>query len=158
MPPALKLLFALAPLAGGAAVLAWRFHETRTPVTSAKIVLPPLGMSTGFLMFALPASRIPWSWGFAAFLLGALVLAVPLSRSSTLERSGEHVVMRRSNAFLWILLGLLAFRLALHDYVGHLLSPLQTAAVFFVLAFGMILRWRAGMYLRFRRLEQASAE
>lgn len=145
-------VFALAPILGGAAVLAWRYQETRTPVTAAKIVLPPLGMSTGFAMFALPAARVPWSWALVAFLLGALVLAVPLARTSRLERRGDDVLMERSNGFLLILLGLLALRLALHDWVGHLLSPLQTAGIFFVLAFGMILRWRVGMYLSYRKL------
>jgi membrane protein CcdC involved in cytochrome C biogenesis len=51
-----------------------------------------------------------------------------------------------------ILLGLLAVRLLLHDYIGHLISPLQTAAVFFLLAFGMIVRWRLGMYRDFRAI------
>ena len=36
--------------------------------------------------------------------------------------------------------------------MGHLLPPLQTGALFFVLAFGMISRWRAGMYFKYRRL------
>lgn len=54
--------------------------------------------------------------------------------------------------FLAILLGLLGLRLALRDYIGHLISPLQTAAVFFLLAFGMIVRWRSDMYRQYRRL------
>jgi membrane protein CcdC involved in cytochrome C biogenesis len=149
---ALRLLPALAPIAGGAAVLIWRFHETRRPITAAKIVVPPLAMATGFGMFLVPAMRVPWSWALAAFVLGAVVLAVPLIRSSRLERSGDRVWMRRSKAFLLILLGLLAVRIALHDWVGRYLSAAQTAAVFFVLAFGMILRWRVGMYRRYREL------
>ncbi len=133
-------------------MLAWRFRETRTPVTVRKILIPPLGMSTGFLMFVSPAMRIPWAWAVGAFLFGALVLSVPLARSSTLERKGEVVLMRRSNGFLLILLGLLALRLALHEWVGEVLPPRQTASLFFVLAFGMILRWRVGMYRTWRRL------
>ena len=133
-------------------MLAWRYQETRTPVTPGKIVLPPLAMSTGFLMFVAPAMRVPWSWGAAAFLAGALLLSYPLERTSSLVWAGEVVVMRRSQSFLLILLGLLAMRVALHDYVGHLLSVGQTASVFFVLAFGMILRWRIGMLRRYRAL------
>ncbi|GMV04515.1 MAG: hypothetical protein AMXMBFR53_07950 [Gemmatimonadota bacterium] len=149
---AAKLIPMLAPFVGGSAVLAWRYHETRTPVTVRKIVLPPLGMSTGFFMFRAPAMRVSWAWGLGAFLLGALVLSIPLGRSSTLERDGDRILMRRSNGFLLILLGLLALRLLLHGWVGEILPARQTGAVFFVLAFGMILRWRAGMYLRFRRM------
>jgi len=148
----LRLVTVMAPFAGGAAVMAWRFRETRTPVTARKIVIPPLGMSTGFFMFVRPEMRIPWPLAAGAFLAGALVLAIPLERTSSMEWQGDVVMMRRSNGFLLILLGLLALRLLLHDYIGHLLPPAQTAATFFVLAFGMILRWRVGMYIRFRRL------
>lgn len=152
MIPLVKLVPMLAPVVGGSAVLAWRIRETRTPVTTRKIVIPPLGMSTGFAMFAVPSMRIPWSWTIGAFLVGALVLAVPLARTSTLERSGDVVLMRRSNGFLLILLVLLAIRVALHEWIGELLPPKQTGSLFFVLAFGMILRWRLGMLVRFRRL------
>lgn len=138
-------------MAGGA-VLVWRFRETRTPVNPKKILIPPLGMSTGFMMFVAPSVRIPWLWAVVAFLLGALVLSVPLARTSSLRREGEVVMMRRSSSFLLILLGLLAVRLILHDYVGQFLSARQTAGVFFVLAFGMILRWRAWMYFRYRAI------
>jgi len=148
----LKLLPILAPVVGGTAVMVWRYRETRTPVTMPKILIPPLGMSTGFLMFVVPDMRIPWTWAVAAFLTGALVLSVPLARSSRLERQGDVVLMRRSNWFLAILLGLLAVRLALHEWVGAALPPRQTASLFFVLAFGMIVRWRVGLYRAYRRL------
>lgn len=150
--PALKFLPVVAPVVGGTAVLAWRIRETRTPVTVRKIVIPPLGMSTGFFMFVRPEMRIPWLLALGAFAFGALVLSIPLERTSSLERQGDVVMMRRSNGFMVILLVLLALRLLLHDYVGHLLPPLQTGALFFVLAFGMILRWRAAMYFKYRRL------
>lgn len=154
MIPVTKLVPVLAPIVGGTAVLIWRIRETRTPVTASKVILPPLGMSTGFFMFVLPRMRIPWTWGLIAFLAGAFVLAVPLMRSSTLERQGDTILMRRSSGFLVILLGLLALRLLLHEYIGHLVSPGQTAAIFFILAFGMILRWRVTMYLNFRALRR----
>ncbi len=139
-------------LAGAAAMLAWRVREARTPVSTRKIVVPPLGMSTGFLMFLAPAARVPWTWASAAFALGAVVLAVPLARTSRLVRTGDVVWMQRSRAFLWILLGLLVLRTALRAYVERVVTPLQTGALFFVLAFGMILRWRVGMLLEYRRL------
>ena len=148
----LKLIFALAPVVGGAAVLVWRWHETRTPVTIRKIVIPPLGMATGFGMFFAPQMRVPLLWGVVAVLLGASVLAIPLIRSSSLERAGELVMMRRSQGFLLILLGLLALRIALHEWVGRYVSATQTAALFYLLAFGMIVRWRAQMYYAYRRL------
>lgn len=142
----------LMTLMGMSAVMLWRLRESRRALTVPRIVLPPLAMSTGFLMFLAPPARISWDWAAAAFLLGALVLSYPLIRTSVLTRAGEAVTMRRSRAFLVVLLALAVLRLALREYVDHLLSPLQTGAVFFVLAFGMIVRWRAGMLLQYRAL------
>ena len=44
-------------------------------------------------------------------------------------REGDTIVLRRSRAFLWILLGLLALRLALRGYVEQYVSPIQTGAI-----------------------------
>ncbi len=145
-------LLILATLAGAAAVIAWRFRESSRPVTTRAIVAPPLGMSTGFLMFLAPAARIPWTWAAGAFALGAVVFSIPLARTSRLARVGDDVVMERSKAFLWILLALVAVRFVLREYVEHVVTPIQTGAIFFVLAFGMILRWRASMLLAYLRL------
>lgn len=141
-----------AAVAGGVAMLLWRIRETQRAVTERGILIPPLGMSTGFSMFLLPAARVPWTWAIAAFLLGALALSYPLVHSSRLTRRGDAIMMQRSRWFLGILLGLVALRLALRGYVEHLLSPIQTGGIFFILAFGMILRWRVGMWLEYRAL------
>lgn len=143
---------AAASIGGAIVMMGWRIRETQRPVTVPLIVIPPLGMSTGFMMFLFPPSRIPVLWGVAAFALGALVLAVPLARTSRLERRGDVVMLQRSRAFLWILLGLVLARFLLRDYIGHIISPMQTASVLFVVAFGMILRWRLGMYAEYQRL------
>jgi membrane protein CcdC involved in cytochrome C biogenesis len=132
--------------------MVWRVRETQRPVSARSIVLPPLMMSTGFFMFVRPEFRVSWAWALAAFVLGALVLSYPLLRTSRLAREGDLVVMRRSRAFLLILLALVAVRFVLRDYVGQLLPVTQTAAVFFILAFGMIVRWRAWMLGEYRRL------
>ena len=61
-------------------------------------------------------------------------------------------MMRRSRAFIAILLGLAAVRFALRQYVGHIISPQQTAGLFYILAFGMIVRWRTTMWMQYKRL------
>ena len=150
----LRALFgSAASLVGAGAMLAWRFHETRRPVTLPAIIIPPLGMATGFGMFFAPQMRFPFWWGVVAFLVGAIILAVPLAYTSRLEREGDTILMRRSPAFLVILLVLVAIRFAARSYIDQFISPLQTGALFFVLAFGMILRWRVGMLLEYRRLK-----
>jgi len=69
------------------------------------------------------------------------------------------VVMQRSRAFLWILLGLVVVRFVAREWVEQQqVTTLQTGAVFFVLAFGMIVRWRAQMYLAYLRLRPVPQE
>lgn len=143
---------AVTSLAGLFVILAWRIREGRTAVTVRKIVIPPLGMATGFCMFLVPAFRVPWIWAVAAFLIGAVILAWPLLLTSRLERAGDSIMMRRSSAFLIAIVALALIRYLARGYFNTLLSFEQTGALFFVLAFGMILRWRASMFFAYRSL------
>ncbi|MEP7381966.1 MAG: cytochrome c biogenesis protein CcdC [Gemmatimonadota bacterium] len=140
------------PILGGVVLLAWRARETRVPVTLPAIIIPPVAMSSAFFMFLAPMTRIPWTWAITSLLSGWLLLSWPLVRSTRLELRQGVVYMTRSRAFMAILLALLAVRLLLHDYIGHLISPLQTASVFYLMAFGMIVRWRSVMYRQFRSI------
>ena len=139
---------------GFVAVMAWRIREGRTPVTARKIVIPPLGMATGFCMFLAPAFRVPWMWAVGAFLVGALVLAEPLIRTSRLKLVGETVMMHRSPVFFAVVAVLALVRYLARSYFDKLLTIEQTAGLFFILAFGMILRWRTSMYLEYRRVTE----
>jgi membrane protein CcdC involved in cytochrome C biogenesis len=139
-------------LGGLIAVIVWRVREARGPVSMKKIVIPPLGMATGFSMFIVPAFRIPWVWAGLAFLIGAAALAYPLLMTTRLVRQGNTVMMQRSAAFFSIVIALAAVRLLARGYLDKLLTVEQTGGLLFVLAFGMILRWRAQMFLEYRRL------
>lgn len=154
MPPAVLV----ASLVGAAAVIAWRLRETRRPVTARKIVIPPLGMSTGLSMFAYEPARIPVAWGLTAFAVGALFFSYPLVKTSRLMRKGNEILLVRSKAFLWILLGLVAVRFVLRQYVERQVSPLQTGSLFFLLAFGMVVVWRVSMFREYRALLGAPVE
>jgi membrane protein CcdC involved in cytochrome C biogenesis len=142
----------LASLAGLVAVTTWRLREVRTAVSLRKILIPPLGMATGFSMFFIPAFRIPWAWAGLAFLIGAVALAWPLLLTTRLVKQGNSVMMKRSSAFLAVILVLAAIRFFARGYFDALLTAQQTAALFFVLAFGMIVCWRAKLLIDFRRL------
>jgi membrane protein CcdC involved in cytochrome C biogenesis len=139
-------------LVGLAAVLVWRIREGRTAVSVKKIVIPPLGMATGFSMFIVPAFRIPWMWGLAAFLIGAVLLAYPLLKTSRLVQQGDAIMMQRSTAFFSVILVLAAVRILARGYFDTLLTVEQSGALFFVLAFGMIVRWRVNMLREYRKL------
>jgi membrane protein CcdC involved in cytochrome C biogenesis len=152
------LVSGLATLLAAAFIFAWRMRETGRPVSTRTILIPPIGMSTGFSMFLVHDYRISWIWAFAAFASGALLLAVPLMRSTTMTRHGDTIVMQRSRTFIGILLGLVALRLLLRNYVAHILPARQTAGVFFILAFGMIVRWRTWMWLEYQKLAKAGRQ
>lgn len=143
---------AVSALMGAAAVFAWRVQESRSAVTLRKIVIPPLGMATGFCMFLLPVFRVPLLWALVAFLIGAILLAYPLLATSRLERAGDTIMMKRSKTFFAVVLVLAAIRLGARSYFDHIMSVEQTAGLFFILAFGMILRWRANMFFAYRAL------
>jgi membrane protein CcdC involved in cytochrome C biogenesis len=139
-------------LVGLAAVMVWRVREGRTAVSVRKIVIPPLGMATGFSMFIVPAFRIPWVWGLAAFLIGSVLLAYPLLKTSRLIQQGDAIMMQRSTAFFSVILVLAAVRILARGYFDTLLTVEQSGALFFVLAFGMIVRWRLNMLREYRKL------
>jgi membrane protein CcdC involved in cytochrome C biogenesis len=149
---------ALAAVAGLTGVLIWRVREGRTAVTLKKIIMPPLGMATGFCMFIVPTFRVPLLWALVAFLAGAILLAYPLLATSRLQREGDAIMMKRSGAFFAVVVGLAIIRYAARGYLDTIMSVDQTAGLFFVLAFGMILRWRMSMLMEFRALTACSAE
>ncbi|HUX45076.1 MAG TPA: cytochrome c biogenesis protein CcdC [Terracidiphilus sp.] len=139
-------------LVGLCGVLVWRVREGRTAVTVRKIVIPPLGMATGFSMFVVPAFRVPWTWALVAFLTGAIVLAYPLLLTSSLRREGDAIMMKRSAAFFAVVVVLAAVRYFARDYFDKYLTLEQTGGLFFILAFGMILRWRMALLSIYRKL------
>src|ERR1700679_1267410 len=140
---------AIVSLIGFAGVMTWRVREGRTAVTVRKIVIPPLGMSTGFCMFLLPAFRVPWTWALIAFLAGAILLAWPLVATSRLIRDGDAIMMHRSSAFFAVIVVLALIRFLARSYLDSVMSLEQTGGLFFILAFGMIVRWRVRMLMEF---------
>jgi membrane protein CcdC involved in cytochrome C biogenesis len=137
-----------------AVILAWRVQEGRRAVTLRKILMPPIGMAMGFCMFLVPAFRVPIAWALCAFVVGACFLSYPLLRTSRLIRDGDAIMMQRSNFFFLVVIALAVVRILARDYIGTFLTINQTAGLFFVLAFGMILMWRGRMYLQYRQLVQ----
>ncbi|MBD2868291.1 cytochrome c biogenesis protein CcdC [Paenibacillus sp. IB182493] len=132
-----------------------RLRAGKQPTSLKKIVIPPLGMATGFIMFAFPATHIPWGWGLSAFGTGMLIFAFPLVVTTRLERVEAGIYVRRSKAFIFIMVTLFAIRLALHGVVEQYMSIPQTGALFYLLAFGMIIPWRLAMVSDFMRLQKA---
>ncbi len=144
-------------LVGLAGVLAWRIREGRSAVTLKKIIMPPLGMATGFCMFLAPMCRIPFLWGLIAFLIGAAVLAYPLLLTSDLHYQNGVIMMKRSSAFFSVIIVLAVVRYLARGYFDRFMTIEQTGALFYLLAFGMILRWRAKLFFAYRALTSGPA-
>jgi membrane protein CcdC involved in cytochrome C biogenesis len=140
------------PVLGLLAILAWRLQETGRAVSVKSITVPPLCMASGLSMFALPRFQVPWLWASGALAIGAVVLGYPLVRTSRLEKRGEVVMMHRTKALFAVILGLAAIRFLARNYVGQVLTTGQTAALAYLLALGMIVRWRAWMLMEYRAL------
>jgi membrane protein CcdC involved in cytochrome C biogenesis len=149
LPPIPSLLVSALGLI---AVTMWRLREAKTAVSLRKIVIPPLGMATGFSMFFVPGFRIPWAWAGMAFAIGALALAWPLLLTTRLERRGDVVMMKRSSAFLIVIFALAVIRFVARGFFDTILTAEQTAGVFFILAFGMIICWRTKMLIDYRKI------
>ena len=152
------VITAVVSLAGLAGVLAWRVREGQRPVTLKMIVMPPLGMATGFCMFFVPAFRIPLGWGLAAFVIGYLFLAWPLLATSDLHLEGNEIRMKRSSAFFAVVIVLAVIRYIARDYFDRFMTLEQTGALFYLLAFGMIVRWRIRLFGAYRRLIAGAAQ
>jgi membrane protein CcdC involved in cytochrome C biogenesis len=151
------LITALVSLIGLAGVLAWRIREGRSAVTLKKIIMPPLGMATGFCMFFVPAFRVPWIWGLGAFFIGAIIFAYPLLLTSDLHREDGVIMMKRSSAFFAVIIVLAVVRYLARGFFDRFLTLEQTGALFYLLAFGMILRWRLKLLLAWRALTTGPA-
>lgn len=133
-------------------VMLIRLKVAQKPTSMKKIIIPPIGMSTGFLMFLYPPFRIEWSWALSAFLVGALFLSIPLIATSKFEIKNKAIYLKQSRAFIWILIILLVIRLSLHGYLEEYISLYQTPGFFFILAFGMLLPWRIAMLFQYKKV------
>ena len=137
-------------------VIVVRVRGSGKPTNARKILIPPLGMSTGFFMYIVPATHEPFRYAVYAFLVG-MVFSYPLILTSKMYRGDDELVyLKRSKSFVLILLVMLILRVVLHEYVGQYVTILQTGSIFFVLAFGMILPWRIAMLIRYRKLTHQS--
>jgi membrane protein CcdC involved in cytochrome C biogenesis len=148
MPPVVGLL----ALLGAIAILVFRWQEGLRPITTRSLLLPPLGMSTGLLMFWWPPTRVPPHWAALGLALGAGLLAIPLLLSSPLENREGKVFMQRSPYFMLIVLSLMSLRFLLRHWLGAYLSWPQTGAIFYLIALGMMWRWRLTLWFKYRRL------
>ncbi|QQE77619.1 CcdC family protein [Alicyclobacillus sp. SO9] len=146
-----ELLATIVTIIGALTIIVVRMRGSGKPTNARKILIPPLGMSTGFLMFLAPITRDPVQYAIIAFLVGVFFSGPLIATSKMYVENGE-VCMKRSKAFIFILLGLLVIRMVLHQYIEQYMTLEQTGSLFFILAFGMILPWRVAMFAQYQKL------
>lgn len=137
----------------GSLVIFVRLKGQNKPVSTKKILLPPVFMSTGTLMFVVPYFRVTPAEVLEAFVVG-MFFSIFLIKTSRFEVRDGNVYLKRSKAFPFILIGLLLIRLLMKVVLSSSIQIGQLSGMFFLLAFGMILPWRVAMYIQYRRLMQ----
>jgi membrane protein CcdC involved in cytochrome C biogenesis len=128
-----------------------RVKAAKKPATAKKIILPPIFMSTGALMFLHPYFRVSPLEIMEALVVGML-FSILLVKTSKFEIRDNDVYLIRSKAFMYILIGLLVFRIAMKSVLSTSIDYGELSGMFWILAFGMIVPWRIAMYLNFRKL------
>ena len=130
-----------------------RSRASQRPITPIRIILPPLFMSTGMLMFLFTQFQVASSQVFEAIVVGLLFSTI-LIVTTSFERKDGQLFVKRSKAFIFILASLLIFRLVAKLILSSSIDVGELAGMFFILAFSMIVPWRIGMLIKYNRLKK----
>lgn len=87
-------------------------------------------------------------------IIAGLIFSVFLIKTTKFEIRDEQIYMKPSKAFIFILVGLLAVRVALKSYLSQSIDLAELSGMFFLLAFAMIVSWRIAMYRSFTKLKR----
>ncbi|OAT82719.1 hypothetical protein A6P54_09300 [Bacillus sp. MKU004] len=138
-------------------VLFIRMKAQKKPVSGKKIILPPIFMSTGALMFLFPFFRVTLGELLEALTVGML-FSILLIKTSKFEVRDHDIYLKRSKAFAFILIGLLIVRIVAKSILSATIDYGALSGMFWILAFGMIVPWRIAMYIQYRRLYQENSD
>ncbi|MCI2254076.1 cytochrome c biogenesis protein CcdC [Domibacillus sp. PGB-M46] len=143
----------LAAVMMGLGALFVRMRAAKKPTSARKIIMPPLFMSTGALMFVFPMFRVTPLELLEAAAVGCL-FSLLLIKTSNFEIRGQDIYLKRSKAFPIILMSLLVIRIIGKLVLSTTIDVGQLGGMFFILAFAMILPWRMAMYKKYMTLKR----
>lgn len=132
-------------------VMIVRIKSSDKPASPKKIILPPIFMSTGALMFLFPIFRVTGEEFLEAITLG-VIFSIFLIKTSKFEIKNNEIYLKRSKAFVFILVGLLVIRIAMKSILSTTIDYGALSGMFWILAFGMIVPWRIAMFMSYRKL------
>ena len=130
-----------------------RAKAARKPTSAKKIILPPVFMSSGAIMFLIPEFRVTPVEVVEALLLGA-VFSLFLIKTTKFEKKNSDIYLIPSKSFIVILISLFLVRLIIKTIIGSHISFGEASGMFFLLAFGMIVSWRIAMLIKFNHLKE----
>ncbi|GGM37592.1 membrane protein [Paraliobacillus quinghaiensis] len=130
-----------------------RARASKRPTNGARILLPPLFMSTGAFMFIIPMFRVSFPQVIEALVIG-IIFSVFLIKSTSFQIEGKNIYLKPSKYFIIILVGLLIARIILKVMISSTISVGETSGMFFLLAFGMIVTWRLVMFFNYQKLKK----
>ncbi|WP_407919215.1 CcdC family protein [Domibacillus indicus] len=143
----------LAAVMMGIGALFIRMRAAKKPASAKKIIMPPLFMSTGALMFLFPMFRVTGLELLEAAAVGC-VFSILLIKTSNFEIRGQDIYLKRSKAFPVILMTLLVVRIVGKLVLATAIDIGELGGMFFILAFSMILPWRIAMYKKYILLKR----
>ncbi|SOC38157.1 membrane protein CcdC involved in cytochrome C biogenesis [Salinicoccus kekensis] len=153
------LLFTLASIMAvfmGIGVIFVRQRASARPLSLKKIVIPPVMMSTGALMYVFPYFRLSGVEILEALIIG-LAFSLLLVFTTRYEEKDDELYVKPSKWFIGILFGLLILRLGLKSILSLSISPGEIGGMFFLLAFIMIVVWRLSMLVKYRNFKKQQA-
>ncbi len=137
----------------GTFVMVLRMRASKKPTNEKKIIIPPIAMSSGALMFLFEQFRVPPMQILEAAAVG-MVFSSILIATSKFEVRGQDIFLKRSKAFVFILIGLLVFRIIAKMILSSSIDVGELAAMFWILAFAMLLPWRIAMLIQFIKIKK----
>ena len=152
----LFLIASIGAVVMGIAVIFVRKHASKTPLTLKKIVIPPIMMSTGALMYIFPYFRLSWVHIAETVIIGA-VFSIVLIWTTKYEVKRDELYVKQTKAFPIILMGLLLLRIALKYIFSLNTTPGEIGGMFFLLAFVMIGIWRLSMLKKHNEFKKRQA-
>ncbi|EUJ30904.1 CcdC family protein [Listeria cornellensis] len=145
------ILSIIITLVFGVGVILIRMKASKEPATVKKIIIPPIMMSTGALMFVIPYFRVSPAGILEAVLMG-LVFSLILIWTTRFEIKHKYVFIKRTKSFPVILLSLLLIRLGIKYWISGSVDVGELSGMFWILAFAMIIPWRIAMYFQYKNV------
>ncbi|WP_374967288.1 CcdC family protein [Lysinibacillus sp. RS5] len=137
----------------GCFVMVIRMRASKKPTNEKKIIIPPIAMSSGAVMFLFEQFRVSPMEILEASAVGILFSTI-LIATSKFEVKGQEIYLKRSKAFAFILIGLLIFRIVAKMILSSSIDVGELAGMFWILAFAMLVPWRIAMLIQFKRIKK----